>query len=154
MDRSLIETYASGGRKLRDAVAGLSPEQMQAFPIPGTWSIHQIVVHLYDADLVAADRMKRIAAMENPLLVGYDETAFANKLSPHDVSVEDALAGFDAIRRATAAVLRKLPDGAFARTGVHNERGKVTLGELVKDYIKHLDHHLAFIEKKRAMVQK
>ena len=30
---------------------------MLAFPIPGTWSIQQIIMHLMDSDLIASDRM-------------------------------------------------------------------------------------------------
>jgi uncharacterized damage-inducible protein DinB len=151
-DRKLIETFAQGGQVLREAVAGLSRAQLTAFPIPGTWSIHQIVVHLMDADAVAVDRMKRVAAMNNPLLIGYDESAYIEKLSPHEMSLDDCLALFDLNRRLMAGILRRLPDEAFDRTGVHNEAGKVTLGGLVESYIRHLDHHLAFIHKKRAMV--
>jgi uncharacterized damage-inducible protein DinB len=151
-DRKLIETFAQGGQQLREAVAGLSREQLVAFPVPGTWSIQQIVVHLMDSDAVAVDRMKRIAAMSNPLLIGYDETAYIEKLSPHEMSLGDCVSLFDLNRRLMADILRRLPDEAFAQTGVHNEVGKVTLGGLVESYIKHLDHHLAFIRKKRAMV--
>ncbi len=79
-DRTLIQTYAAGGQLLREAVAGLSEQQLKAFPVPGTWSIQQIVVHLNDADAVGIDRMKRVAAMEGPLLMGYDENAFTERL--------------------------------------------------------------------------
>ncbi len=152
MNRDLIERYAQGGGQLRAAVAGLSKEQLTAFPVPGTWSIQQIVVHLMDSDLIASDRMKRVAAMELPLLIGYDETAFIDKLDPHDQPIDDVLSVFDLNRKLTARVLRKLPDDAFARAGIHNERGKITLEEFVVSYIKHLEHHLGFIAKKRAMV--
>lgn len=151
-DRNLIEEYARGGQVLRRAVEGLSREQLQAFPIPGTWSIQQIVVHLLDADLVAIDRMKRIVAMDNPLLLAYDESAFMRTLHPEEQPVEQVLQAYDALRTLWAITLRKLPDEAFQRTGIHNERGKVTLAEQLKTYIDHLNHHLAFIEKKRKMV--
>ena len=40
-DRTLIETYAAGGKALRESVQGLSQEQLTAFPIAGTWSTQQ-----------------------------------------------------------------------------------------------------------------
>lgn len=151
-DRQLIEIFAGGGQKLREAVRGLSPQQMNAFPIPDTWSIQQIVVHLNDSDAVGIDRMKRIAAMENPLLIGYDESAFMARLFPEAQPAGDVIEMFDLNRRLFAITLRKLPEEAFARAGVHNERGRLTLGEMVQDYIRHLEHHLSFVEKKRAML--
>jgi hypothetical protein len=56
--------------------------------------------------------------------------------------------------RLFAGVLRKLPPESFARTGVHNERGKVMLGDYVKRVVDHLDHHIDFIHRKRAALGK
>ena len=151
-DRTQIETYAAGGARLREAVVGLSDEQLQAFPIPGTWSIQQIVVHLNDSDAVGIDRMKRVAAMERPLLMGYDENAFTARLRYEAQPVADTLDLFDLNRRLWAITLRGLPDEAFERIGIHSERGKLSLAELVADYIRHLDHHLAFIRRKRDLL--
>ena len=151
-DRQLIETFAAAGQTLREAVAGLSPQQLDAHPIPGTWSIRQIVVHLADSDLVAVDRMKRIAAMERPLLIGYDESAFMRRLFPEAQPVEETVQLFDLNRRLLAITLRKLPEEPFERWGVHNERGKVSLGGLVGDYVRHFEHHLGFIRTKRDLV--
>jgi hypothetical protein len=50
---------------------------MRAFPVPGTWSIQQIVLHMMDSDLIASDRMKRVIAEDRPTLIGYNETAFS-----------------------------------------------------------------------------
>ena len=36
--------------------------------------------------MVAMDRMKRMIAMENPLLVGYDENLFMQHLMPEEQS--------------------------------------------------------------------
>jgi hypothetical protein len=33
---------------------------------------------------------------------------------------------------------------------MHNRRGILTVGGEVKNYIRHVDHHLAFLEQKRA----
>jgi hypothetical protein len=116
------------------------------------WSVRQVVVHLMDSDLIGADRMKRIAAMERPLLIGYDESAFMRALHPERVDAAMAAEVFRLNRVLTGAVLRSLPEGAFSRWGVHNEKGKVTLAEMLEGYCGHLEHHLRFVaEKRRAM---
>jgi uncharacterized damage-inducible protein DinB len=152
MDRSIVEQYAAGAKKLRASIAGLSREQLAAFPIPGTWSIAQIVVHVWDSDAAATHRMKRIAAEETPLIIAYDETAFTKTLRYHDMDLGRVCSLFELNREHTAELLRLLPDEAFDRKGVHNQRGIVTLGGLVKGYVEHLEHHLGFVERKRGMV--
>ncbi len=36
---TLISEYLAGPQKLRDAIAGMTDEQIAAAPIPGKWSI-------------------------------------------------------------------------------------------------------------------
>lgn len=153
-DRSILEDYDHGGHLLRESVAGLTPADCLAHPIPGTWSIHEIVIHLQDSDLIGIHRMQRIAAENNPLLIGFDESAFMRHLRPELQSMEDALTLFEVGRRQFARVLRALPDEYFQRQGVHNDVGKVSLGELVVKYQNHLLHHLKFVKEKRRLLGK
>src|SRR5690348_7747877 len=108
MDRSLIETYAAGADALTQAISGLSTAELNAFPVPGTWSIRQIVLHMMDSDLIGADRMKRVAAEDHPTLIGYNETLFANTLYGEELDIPLACEIFAGNRRMTAAMLRRL----------------------------------------------
>ncbi len=157
MTSQIIDQYEKGGEKLRYAISGMSREDvtwMPTDPVLGRWSIQEVVIHCMDSDLISTDRMKRLAAEENPLLIGYDENKFSRALHYHDQSMEDAITVLDLNRRNFARVLRKLPPEAFARTGVHNERGKVNLGDYVKHVVQHLDRHIDFIHRKRAALNK
>jgi uncharacterized damage-inducible protein DinB len=154
MDRSLIEQYATGGEKLRRALAGLSREDLLAKPGPGKWSIQELVIHLADSDAIAIDRMKRILTENNPPLLYADEQAYTEKLFCDEQSIDDAVLLFDVGRRQWARVLRKLPDEAFDRVGTHNRRGQLSLEHFVTDYIEHVDHHLKFLYGKRERLGK
>jgi uncharacterized damage-inducible protein DinB len=154
MDKRLIEEYVACSSKLREAVAGLTQEQLTARPGPGKWSILELVVHLVDSDSIAIDRMKRIIIEDNPTLLYADESAYVDRLFSHEQSLEDALILFEVGRRQFARVLRRLPDDAFERIGTHNRRGTMTLGHMVNDYIGHVDHHLKFLEEKRSRLAK
>ena len=154
MDRSLIEQYANGANALAEAVKGLSPADFLATPVPNTWSIAQIVMHLMDSDLIASDRMKRVIAEENPAIIGYNETAFATKLFYEKQEVALAAEIFRLNRQSTAIMLRNLSDATFARVGTHNERGKLTLADLVASYAQHLEHHMRFLRHKRQLLGK
>jgi uncharacterized damage-inducible protein DinB len=154
MNRDLIETYAAGGPILRQAVEGLSSENLLARPGPGNWSIQELVIHLADSEEIAVDRMKRIVTEDNPTLLYADETAYVERLFHDQQSLDDALTLFEVGRRQWSRVLRLLPDEAFSRQGTHNRKGIVTLGGLVEGYIKHLDHHLEFLKAKRQRLGK
>jgi uncharacterized damage-inducible protein DinB len=154
MDRRLIDDYEACGAKLRQACAGLNREDLTARPGPGKWSILELVVHLADSDSISIDRMKRMLSEENPQLLYADETAYVDRLATHEQSLDDALTLFEVGRRQFARVLRKLPDAAFERHGTHNRRGRVTVGEMVKNYIEHTDYHLKFLRDKRERLGK
>jgi len=154
MDRQLIEQFAAGAGKVGQAIAGLSREDFLKQPVPGTWSIGQIVIHLMDSDLIASDRMKRVIAEDNPTIIGYNEAAFAQKLYYEKMDFAVAADIFKKNRDLTAIILRSLPNEAFSRFGTHNEVGKKTLADFVKIYVDHLEHHLGFIRKKRELIGK
>lgn len=155
----LIEHYARGGEKLSLAIRGLTREDLlQAPPADkpelGRWTIQQVVCHLMDSELVIVDRIKRVIADEDPQLLAYDENRWAEHLTYHEQSAEDAVAIVDLARKQLARVLAKLPESAWSRAGMHSERGKLTLRQLVEIEINHLDHHLKFIHAKRAAMGK
>ena len=106
-------------------------------------------VHLLDSDLASTHRMRRIVAEECPLLVAYDENAFIARLPSADADLVEVLDLFEANRRFTARWLRSLPAEAFSRVGIHTQRGKVTLLQIVEIYSNHVGHHLEFVAQKR-----
>lgn len=154
MNRKLIDDYAAGAALPAKAIAGLTRDDMLAHPLPGTWSIQEIVMHLMDSDLIGSDRMKRVAAEKRPLIIGYNETQFTQSLGYDKLDPKLACEVFEKNRQITGAMLRNLPDAAFTRDGVHNERGLVTLEGLVKGYVDHLNHHLKFLYDKRKLLGK
>lgn len=154
MDRPLIEQYVNDAPLLRQAIAGLSRDELNAHPVPGTWSIQQIVLHVMDSDLIASDRMKRVIAEERPTLIGYNETLFGERLGYDQLDPQLACDLFEKNRQLTYEILRRQPDESFERIGCHNESGAKPLSYFVRAYVDHLRHHLKFIEQKRALLGK
>jgi hypothetical protein len=154
MDQPLIDRFAAGADLPLKGIEGLSKSDLDAHPGPGKWSIRELVAHLFDSDLVGVDRMQRLAAMDNPLLIGYDQDRFAERLDYRTRDAGLAAEGFRTNRLVLAGVLRALPDDAFKRKGVHNERGMVSLADMVKGYADHHDHHMKFLWDKRKKLGK
>ena len=151
---AMIDEYAAGGARLREAVAGLTSEQLNAFPVPGTWSMQQICVHLLHSDLFAVGRMCQIVAEDVPLLMDWNENTFVARLRYETLPIEDVLTCFDTMRRTMAATLRQLKDEDFARYGVHSKKGKMTLEDILLTYTNHLSHHLEYLKTKRELLTK
>jgi|CXWL01.1.fsa_nt_gi uncharacterized damage-inducible protein DinB len=151
-DREAVESYARDADIPARSIVGLTEAQLDALPIPNTWSIRQIVVHLMDSDLIAAYRMKRIIAEDRPRLDVWDENAFVPNLHYEKLSATKAAELFKANRLFMADILRNLPADAFERVALHPDVGELPLRELVRLYVHHVHHHLAFIEKKRSLL--
>lgn len=144
-----LDSYLAAAAILRRAVAGMSPEQLTARPVAGRWSTLEVVCHLVDSDQVWIHRMKRVIAEPRPLLLGYDESRFTASLGYQERDLDEEIALLDAMRREFARVLARLPEGAWSRDGVHNERGLVTLAEMLEIEVEHVAHHVRTIEEKR-----
>lgn len=145
----LIDSYAQGPAQLRRAVAGLTREQLLARPVPGKWSTLEVVAHLSDFEPILAERMKRVITHDRPPLLAADENLFAARLAYHDRDLEEELRIVELTRSQMARVLRSLPAEAFARVGVHSEKGERTLEQLLTVATNHIPHHLPFIAEKR-----
>ncbi|MGO8690954.1 MAG: DinB family protein [Thermoguttaceae bacterium] len=146
---SPIDNYLDGPQVLRKAVAGMTPEQLAARPIPGKWSTLEVVCHLADFEIVYADRIKRVIAEDEPTLFGGDPGAFAARLAYHDRQAEEELQLIELVRTQVARILRTLKPKEFQRHGIHSEFGPLTLETLLQRITGHIPHHVRFIDEKR-----
>lgn len=145
-----ISTFERQASALASWSQGLSRDQLLATPVPGTWSMQTLLVHMLDSDLVATHRMRRIVAEDLPLLIAYDETAFAARCHYAQTDIAQVCSLFAANRAFTASWLRTLSLTDFTRQGVHNQRGKVSLDDMLNIYTDHVIHHERFALAKRA----
>src|SRR5262245_14125509 len=132
MNRKLIDQFEADADLIPKSIEGLSPAGMNSFPVPGKWSIQQVILHLLDSDLVGADRMKRVIAEPSPTLLAYDENLFAKNLGYEKLDPKLACEIFRLNRKMMAAILRNQPDEVYQRKGNHTERGWESLQELVE----------------------
>jgi DinB superfamily len=146
---ALLEQYVAGPASLRNAVKGMTREQLIAKPIPGKWSTLQVVAHLADFEPIFAERMMRTISHERPLLMTADENLFASTLNYQDRDVEEELAIIDLTRKKMARILRGLKADAANRVGVHAFKGLVSIEAQLTSAVNHIPHHVPFIEEKR-----
>ena len=149
----LIDGYFAGPNVLRDAIAGMTPEQIDAAPISGKWSTRQVICHLADFEPVYADRMKHVIAEDQPPFAGGFHQQFAEHLAYGQRDIEEEIKLMEVTRSQMARILRSLPVEAFERTGIHSVDGPMTLRTLLERITNHVPHHVQFIEEKRQALE-
>ena len=148
----LADAYLAGADAVAAAVAGMTRDHLTARPVPGKWSTLEVLCHVADFEPVFADRMRRVIALDRPLLLAADENDFARHLAYEARDAAEEVAGIAATRRQMARVLRALPDSARERVGVHSLKGLQTLEQVLASATNHITHHLKFVaEKKKAL---
>ena len=144
----LLQQYEQGPELLRAALRQVKPEQYGLHPVPGKWSLQQVICHLADFEPIYADRMKRVLVEDNPTLFGGDPDVFAAGLQYEHRSVLEELELIACVRKQMARILRQSDVEDFQRTGVHSEAGPLTLETLLERITNHIPHHLKFIQDK------
>jgi len=142
---ALIDRYERGAAALTHALAAIPPDSLDFAPAANAWSARQIAMHIVDAEIVGAERLRMLIAQPHPLLKAYSGDIWSEKLNYAAQPLEPALELFQALRRVTTLLLRSLPADAWARQGVHEETGKLSLAELLASHCEHAEAHLTEI---------
>jgi hypothetical protein len=137
----LLERFRRGPELVAMAITGAAGAELDFVPAPGKWSVRQILCHLADGEIVAAARFRTILAEDNPLIVAYDQDAWAANLDYTHRKVAHALETFRHMRATTYDLLRAAPEAAFERKGKHSERGPINLMDLLRTYVGHAEKH-------------
>lgn len=143
---ALIQSYADGPWRLRAVFDTVPAEARQWRPAPDQWSAHEVVCHCADSETHAASRIRILASEKEPLILGYDQDAWARDFDYHRHPVDLALATVDAVRANTAALLHRLPAAAWRKAGRHTESGRYTAEDWLRIYAEHLELHARQIE--------
>jgi uncharacterized damage-inducible protein DinB len=144
----LLAKYAAGPDRLRRSIVDVRPDDLDAVPCEGYWSIRQVICHLSDSDSVYADRIKRVLAEDNPTFFDADPNLFCEALYWSERDIDEELQLLTLTRRQILRILRNCPVETFQRTGVHSADGAMTLETLVERIMEHIPHHIRFIEQK------
>jgi uncharacterized damage-inducible protein DinB len=144
----LMDGYAEGAAALRAALRGAEGVDIDARPIAGKMSIREVVCHLADAEIIYAERMKRVLVEDQPTFFEADPSRFGPALFCERRPLENELAVVEAVRAHMLPILQSCDAAAFARTGNHSRDGAMTLATLLERIVRHIPHHVAFVEEK------
>ncbi|HEY1986304.1 MAG TPA: bacillithiol transferase BstA [Terracidiphilus sp.] len=149
-DRSAhIDTLRALPDLLRDAVDGLSTEQLDTPYREGGWTVRQLVHHIADSHANCYVRFKLALTEDAPTIKPYNEAAWA-QLPDSRLPIEPSLALTEGLHKRWVALLESLFEADFQRTFNHPERGSQNLATTLALYDWHSRHHTAHITHLRA----
>ena len=149
--RKAIDDIAATPRRMRDAVAGLTDQQLDTPYREGGWTLRQVVHHVPDSHMNALIRVKLALTEDNPTIKPYDEDAWARLSDARDTPIETSLMLLETLHKRFDILLRSLKDADFRRTFKHPDHaGAVSIDWLLAMYSWHGRHHVAHITSTRA----
>ncbi|KRF12045.1 DinB family protein [Paenibacillus sp. Soil787] len=114
---------------------------------PGKWSLKEILGHMTDTERIMSYRMLRIARGDTTNLPGFDQDVYITNASFDELSMEDLLKDFQAVRQATFSLLQTISEAAWSRKGIANNN-EISARAIAYVIAGHAQHHLGVIQQK------
>jgi hypothetical protein len=137
--QTLVAQYRDGYSAVAETLLKITPDELDARPAPGKWSVREIVHHLGDSEMT--------------VIQGYDQDEFARRLH-YDREHETSLELFRYARESTAELLERLSAADWKREGTHTEIGPYGVEKWLEIYAAHAHKHATQIRAARGTVKK
>ncbi|HEX2833023.1 MAG TPA: DinB family protein [Thermoanaerobaculia bacterium] len=148
-----LELLGAFPARLDEITAGLSETELRQPEKEGKWSVHDVVAHLADLELVYAVRIRTIlsgAAGDAPL-PALAQDAWVQNVHRRE-PLGELLEQFVFDRARNLALVRRLTDAELARTGRHPQYGEITIPMALDRLKNHDAKHFAQIERIRRSI--
>lgn len=149
----LIRQYADGFSEVFKALEGFPKDKLTARPFAEKWTAAEIVHHLADSEMTSAIRLRRLLTEDYPVIYGYDQESFANRMAYNERDILPALEAFRAARATSLQLLERMSDEDWRREGWHSESGRYTTENWLRIYAEHAHGHASQIRRLREALQ-
>jgi hypothetical protein len=140
-----IEALARAPARLREAVAGLTGEQLDTPYRKGGWTVRQVVHHVPDSHMNSFIRFKLALTETEPAIKPYDEAAWAQLADVASTPVETSLRLLECLHERWIALLGGLAEADWKKQFRHPETGLISLEKNLALYAWHGEHHVEHI---------
>ena len=126
----------------------IASEVIEAKPEPGGWSVKEVIGHLVDSASNNHQRFVRLQVDDSLFFPDYsqDNDAWVSIQGYQETSWHDLLALWRYFNLHIAHVIRTVDEDCQDHIWVVDEDTAVTLGELMIDYLRHLQDHMQQIK--------
>jgi len=143
----LIRKYREGHRVVVEALANITEEELDHAADDG-WTPRQIAHHLADSEMESATRIRRLLAYPEPVVYGYDEKAFAERLTS-DRPIEPSIEAMRWARETSAQLIDRMTEEDWKIVGRHTESGPYGAEDWLRIYSLHAHDHADQIRRAR-----
>lgn len=153
----LLETFDAGPQRFWQIVKGLEEKDLKAHPRPGKWSIQEIVMHMADAEIMGAARIRQTFAQPGSHYAIYDQDIWAQQFGYQEQNmtvVQHALKLFEALRRTSSHIFHRSKSADWDKKAFHAEFGHLSLRQLLELYADHSERHIGQILDLRLLIGK
>jgi hypothetical protein len=144
-----IAAIVEAPARLRAAVAGLTPAQLDTPYRPGGWTVRQLVHHVPDSHLNAYVRCKLALTEDAPTIRPYHEDRWAELPEASSAPIEPSLALLESLHLRWELALRGMAPADWERPLVHPDSGRQSVAQLIALYAWHGRHHVAHVTELR-----
>ena len=127
---------------LAELVAGASDEQLRRRPAKDKWSVGEILAHLAEDEIATAWRYRQIVEHPGIVLEPFDQDLWSRVGDYASRVPSESLTLFRLLREVNLKFLRGISTEQWACAGVHRERGRITLADLVRHMAGHDANHI------------
>lgn len=144
--RDPLEMQRAAPGRLARLVAGAAEERLGRRPAPGRWSVREILAHLAEDELATSWRYRQMIEHDGETLLGFDQDQWARLGDYRSWNSAEALEMFRLLREANLRLLGRLSAEQWERSGVHAERGRITVRDLARHMAGHDLNHMLQVE--------
>ena len=145
--RQPLAVLAATPKKIERLIQTGPVSKMRRRPLPDKWSVNEIAAHFADVEVAVGFRLRLILGAPGTAIAAYDQDAWVVALHYEEREPRKSLAHFSAAREANLALLKSLKPEQWKHYGVHAERGKETIEQVVRLLAGHDLNHLKQIER-------
>jgi hypothetical protein len=127
---------------VRVECTGLPPALLRWHPAAGEWCVLEVIGHLIEAEERGfAGRVRTLLAEADPEFRTWDQSAVARARRDCERDPASLLAGWTRLREASAALVDGLHPGDLARAGRHPSVGRLSIADLLAEWVHHDRNH-------------
>ena len=134
----LIRQYRDGYQAVLRALHGITDDELDRC-VEGDWTPRQVAHHLADSEMESATRIRRLLALQEPTILGYDEKAFAALATDRPIGA--SLEAMRWARESSAQLLDRMTEDDWQRVGKHTESGRYGAEDWLRIYAAHAHDH-------------
>jgi hypothetical protein len=133
--------------RLGSLLHGIADANLRRRPSPERWSILEQVVHLSDVEIVMGFRVRlALGADDGVPIVAFDQDRWQQALRYNERDLASTLDAFTAARENNLRLYRSLDEAAWNKFGMHSERGRESVRDIVTMAAGHDRNHLRQVE--------